>query len=86
MVIDWLKKIIPSYIEIRSLYWVEYGNRMSFDLGKIFDSIDNDNYEEAEKLINDFEKTYKQSGVPNWVALEYSQIYKAISMLNFLKV
>ena len=25
---NWLKKLIPAYIEIRSLYWVKYEKQM----------------------------------------------------------
>jgi hypothetical protein len=82
---NWLKKLIPGYIEIRSLYWVEHGKEMDNALEKIFYAIDTDKYDEAEVLIKKFESTFSQQGVPHWIAIKYSTLYKAISMLNFLK-
>lgn len=77
---NWLKKIIPAYIEFRSLYWVQYGAKMELALEVIFDNIDNDNLEEANKLITEFESQFTQSGVPDWIAVKYAEIYKAKSM------
>jgi len=37
---NWIKKLIPAYLEIRSLYWVEYGQRMDQELEEIFKNID----------------------------------------------
>jgi hypothetical protein len=56
--INWLKKLIPGYIEIRSLYWVEHGKEMDNALEKIFYAIDTDKYDEAEVLIKKFESTF----------------------------
>ena len=83
-VIIWVKKLIPGYIEIRSLYWVQHGKEMDSSLKEIFDAIDNDNFVKAKVLIAEFESTFSQSGAPDWVAIKYSEIYKAITMLNFL--
>ena len=82
---NWLKKIIPAYIEIRSLYWVEYGKTMDAALKEIFHQIDEDNYDNALTLIFKFESTFTQFGVPHWIALKYSEIYKAVYMVDFLK-
>jgi hypothetical protein len=81
----WIKKLIPVYIEIRSLYWVEHGKKMDEALGDIFDAIDNDNYDFALKSIIKFENEFSQGGVPEWIGVKYSEIYRAISMINFLK-
>jgi predicted P-loop ATPase len=81
---NWLKKLIPSYLEIRSLYWVEHGKQMDIKLGNIFDAIDEDNYVKAKELINEFESEFSQGGVPNWIAIKYAEIYRAKSMVAFL--
>lgn len=82
---NWLKKLIPAYIEIRSLYWVEHEKQMDKALEEIFHQIDIDDYKKAQELIDVFEKTFTQSGVPMWVALKYAEIYRATSMVGFLK-
>lgn len=82
---NWLKKLIPGYIEIRSLYWVEYDKIMGNKLHHIYNQIDNGNYELAEKLVKSFQEEYQQIKVPNWVGLNMASIHGAISMLNFLK-
>jgi hypothetical protein len=82
---NWIKKLIPAYIEIRSLYWVEYGKQLDADLSEIFNLIDEDKYKEANELIDIFDKKYHQGFVPYWVAIKISQIYKAKSMLLFLE-
>lgn len=82
---NWIKKLIPAYIEIRSLYWVEYGKKMDCALKEIFGAIDNEKYEEAEILIKRFESTFSQQGVPFWIAIKYAEIYRAISQLAFFK-
>jgi hypothetical protein len=79
-----IKKLIPAYLEIRSLYWVEYGQRMDQELEEIFKNIDEDNFVQAQDLILSFESTYSQNGVPNWIGVKFAQIHKAQSMLHFL--
>lgn len=81
---NWIKKLIPAYLEIRSLYWVEYGQRMDQELEEIFKNIDEDNFVQAQDLILSFESTYIQNGVPNWIAVKFAQIHRAQSMLHFL--
>jgi hypothetical protein len=82
---NWIKKLIPAYIEIRSLYWVEHEKQMDRALGDIFYQIDEDNYEKAQILIDAFERKFSQGEVPHWVAIKYAEIYRASSMVNFLK-
>jgi hypothetical protein len=82
---NWLKKLIPSYLEIRSLYWVEHGKRMNIKLMSIFNAIDEDDYIKAKDLIEEFELVFTQNGVPNWIAIKYAEIYRAKSMLTFLR-
>lgn len=81
---NWLQKLIPAYIEIRSLYWVRHEAKMELALVKIFEAIDKDECVKAEKLIQEFDSTFSQSGVPNWVGIKYAEIYRAKSMLAFL--
>jgi hypothetical protein len=80
-----LKKYIPVYIEIRSLYWIEIGKQMDVKLELIFDAIDTDDYVNAENYIVEFESEFTQSGVPNWIGVKYAEIYRAKSMITFLK-
>jgi hypothetical protein len=79
---NWLKKLIPVYFEIRSLYWVNLEKQMDDDLGDIFDSIDEENYLKAKWLIEEFEFKYTQSGVPYFVAIKYAEIYRAKSYIT----
>jgi hypothetical protein len=81
---NWIKKLIPGYIEIRSLYWVEYAKQMDYELSVIFHLIDCDKYTDAMKVIDVFHAKHNQSLVPKWVALKMSEIYRAQSMLTFL--
>jgi|694.fasta_scaffold25536_18 hypothetical protein len=81
---NWIKKLIPAYVEVRSLYWVNYSKKMDAELNRIFESIDNDDYVTAEKLIAEFESKHSQGEVPLWVAVEMAAIHRAKSMLNFL--
>ena len=81
---NWLKKIIPAYIEIRSLYWVKYEKQMDKALDDIFYQIDTDDYKKAQELIDVFKSTFTQNGVPEWVAIKYAEVYKASSMVNSL--
>jgi hypothetical protein len=81
---NWLKKLIPVYIEIRSLYWVKYEKQMDKALEDIFHQIDIEDYKKAQELIDVFKSTFTQNGVPVWVTLKYSEIYRASSMVSFL--
>ena len=82
---NWIKKLTPAYFEMRSLFWVQYGNEMNSRLSQIFNCIDEGNFELAEIMINNFESVFTQNGVPNWIAVQYADIYRAKSMLSFLK-
>jgi hypothetical protein len=83
--LNWIKKLIPAYIEIRSLYWLQYAKELDADLRAIFNMIDEDKYKEAHKLIDIFDEKYNQSFVPYWVAIRIAEIYRAKSMLVFLE-
>lgn len=82
---NWIKKLIPAYIEIRSLYWVEYGKQIDSDLKDIFNLIDEDKYKEAHELIDIFDKKYNQGFNPEWIDILIADIYRAKSMLVFLE-
>jgi hypothetical protein len=82
---NWIKRLIPAWIEIRSLYWVEYGKEMDVALHEIFLAIDDDRYDEAQELIDQFEERFNQSEGPLWIGLKYSEIYRASSMLICLR-
>jgi hypothetical protein len=82
---NWIKRLIPAYIEIRSLYWVEYGKEMDAALHEIFLAIDEDLYDEAQELIDQFETRFNQSEGPLWIGLKYSEIYRASSTLICLR-
>ena len=84
-VINFIKMFIPAYVEFRSLYWIQYRYKMESALTEIFNSIDEDQYEKADNLIADFESKFNQSTGPKWVGIKYSEIYRAKSMLDFLK-
>jgi hypothetical protein len=79
-----IQKCIPAYIEIRSLYWVNYEKAMDSALKQIFQAIDEDQYTEAQELINEFESRFNQSDGPLWCGIKYAEIYRASSMLTFL--
>lgn len=80
-----IKKLIPAYFEIRSLYWVQYEKKMNEELKSIFEKIDVDDYPAAENLINKFDSKYNQGKVPLWIGIKMAEINRAKSMLNFLK-
>jgi hypothetical protein len=82
---NWIKRLIPAYIEIRSLYWVEYGKEMDVALHEIFLAIDDDRYDEAQELIDQFEARFNQGEGPFWIGLKYSEIYRASSTLICLR-
>ena len=80
-----IQKCIPVYIEVRSLYWVNYEKAMDSALGQIFLAIDEDRYDLAQELINEFESRFNQSDGPFWCGIKYAEIYRASSMLVCLR-
>lgn len=81
---DFFKLLIPAYIEIRSLYWIEKSIVMNNELSEIFHKIDQSDFSVARLLIEEFEKKYEGMKCPNWVGEIHSQIHRANSMLVFL--
>ena len=80
-----IQKCIPAYIEVRSLYWVNYEKQIDDELSEIFKLIDEDKYTEAKALLEIFDKTHSQGMVPYWVALKLSESVRAGSMISFLE-
>ena len=84
--INFILKLIPAKIIISSLYWLQINDEMDKELIIIFSLIDNDKYDEAEKLEKEFHEKWDGKYIfPEWVAETYSKIYKAGSMINFMK-
>ena len=81
---NWIKKLIPAYIEIRSLYWIEIEREIDNDLVAIFNKIDEDNYKNAKSLIEDFRRKWDGKKYPEWIEETYAQICRAQSMVDFL--
>jgi len=81
---NWLKMLIPVYIEIRSLYWVELEREMNADLVIIFEKIDADQYGYASILIEGFRHKWDGKKYPEWIENTYAQINRAQAMVDFL--
>jgi hypothetical protein len=81
---NWIKKLIPAKIEIRSLYWVNIQKEMESDLESIFNKIDEDNYKDAKSLIEGFRHKWDGKKYPEWVWDTYAEWSKAQSMVDFL--
>lgn len=81
---NWIKKLIPAKIEVRSLYWVNIQKEIDTDLVVIFNEIDQDNYTDAKILIEKFRHKWDGIKYPEWIWDTYSQISKAQSMIDFL--
>jgi hypothetical protein len=80
-----ISKLIPAYIQIRSLYWVKIEKSMDNRLVAIFDAIDCDKYETADILIKEFYQRFDGMKYPKWVESTYAEITRVSTMLNFLK-
>lgn len=81
---NWIKKLMPAKIEIRSLYWVSIQKEMDADLVVIFGKIDEDKYEDAKTLIEGFRQKWDGKKYPEWIEGTYAQICRAQSMVDFL--
>lgn len=71
----WIKKLIPAYIQIKSLYTIEQEKILDNELTFLFDLIDDDKYNEAKKELHKLKAKYGDT-VP--------ELSKASSMLSFL--
>jgi hypothetical protein len=81
---NWIKKLMPAKIEIRSLYWVSIQKEMDADLVVIFGKIDEDKYGYAKILIEGFRYKWDGKKYPKWILDTYSKISRAQSMVDFL--
>lgn len=82
--INFFKRWLPAYIEVRSLYWVERGREMDLDLRVIFDLIDNDRYGAAFSKIGKFKRKWDGIPLPLWLCEKRSEVCRAEAMVNFL--
>lgn len=81
-----LKKLIPIEIKIKSLYWKEKEDQIENDLKNIFNLLDNDDYDDVEKLISQFRLKWENNAetYPLWLYEKIAQISKAQAMFDFL--
>jgi hypothetical protein len=80
-----IQKCIPAYIEVRSLYWVNYEKQLDIELSDIFKLIDEDKYAEAKVLKEIFDKKHNHKLYPSWIELKLSESVRAGSMISFLE-
>jgi len=72
---DWIKKLIPAFIQVKSLYTIQREKTIDNELTVLFGLIDKDKYVEAEKELIILKAKYGDT-VP--------ELSKASSMLSFL--
>ena len=82
--INFLKRLLPAYIEVRSLYWVEQGQEMDKDLEMIFHLIDAGQYTTAAFELEKFREKWDGRKLPLWLSLKSAEACRAEAMLNFL--
>lgn len=70
------KKLIPAYIQIKSLYTIQQEKILNNELVFLFELIDNDKYGEAEIELNKLKLKYGDT-VP--------ELAKASAMISFMK-
>ena len=83
--INLLKKLVPVYVEFRSLYWVQIEQQMKTDILQIFSLIDADRYQDAQWLIDAFETRYYKYEIvkkPEFVSRTMSEIHRAQAMVH----
>jgi hypothetical protein len=71
----WIKKLIPAYIQIKSLYTIQQEKILDKELTNLFHLIDTDEYDAAKRVLEILRKKYGDT-VP--------ELTKASSMLHFL--
>lgn len=70
------KKLIPAYIQIKSLYTIQQERILDNELTVLFGLIDDDRYDEAEIELNKLRLKYGDT-VP--------ELSKASAMISFMK-
>lgn len=81
---NWIKKLVPASIEVRSLYWVQKHDQMIEEVREIYNAIDTDAYEVAEELIENFDKRWSSIRTPKWTYATQAEASRAKTMLHFL--
>lgn len=85
-VINFLKRFVPAFVEVRSLYWVEKGREMDWELADIFHMIDTEQYARATIRILAFKRTWMHGRkLPNWLAEKSTAVTRAETMVGFLE-
>lgn len=82
---NWIKKLVPAYFEVRSLYWVQKHDRMIEDVREIYDALDTEAYDVAEKLIDSFEGRWSSVRTPEWTYATQAEVSRARSLLHLLR-
>lgn len=82
--INFIKKLIPVEIKIKSLYWKEKEKEMESDLQKIFNKLDIDDYSNIPSMIYDFRKKWGSIFLPSWLSIKSTEITRAEAMYDFL--
>lgn len=72
---NWIKKLIPAYISIKSLYTIEQERLLSKELSTLFELIDNDEYINARSTLTLLKLKYGDS---------VADLSRAEAILNFL--
>lgn len=83
-IVTFFKRLLPAYIEVRSLYWVERGQEMDEDLKLIFHLIDTDQYTDAASKLEQFNEKWDGIQLPRWLCEKRSEACRGEAMLNFL--
>lgn len=71
----WIKKLIPAYIQIKSLYTIQQEKILDKELTNLFHLIDTDEYDAAKRVLEILRKKYGDI-VP--------ELTRAETMLHFL--
>ena len=62
---DWIKKLTPAFIQVKSLYTVQREKTIDNELTILFGLIDDDKYVEAKKELKKLKEKYGDT-VPNY--------------------
>jgi len=54
----WIKKLIPGYIQIKSLYTIQQEKILDKELTNLFYLIDTDKYYDAKRVLETLRKKY----------------------------
>ena len=82
--INFIKKLIPVEIKIKSLYWKQKESEMESDLIKIYHKLDIDEYDGVQQMIDEFHQKWDGMKMPLWLSLKSAEISRAQSTYHFL--